>query len=243
MSDFSPGFAGRISAAEHILARAFGDGVGFAPSEVDQIGRRVFEEVPAQPRHFAPANPEANPTEGWDPFTADPQHATEHGQFIDPIAAAHDAGFAEGHAAALVEAEAVRARETALLDQVSAALASGAHFDRDRMAGQLRQTVLHLVTRLVGEVGVAPDVLATRINSAVDLLADSAESALLRLHPDDIAFVQGKLPPAVFPVGDPHIQRGGFVIESASTIVEDGPDLWLEQLAQAIDRVPIPPAC
>ena len=76
-----------------------------------------------------------------------------------------------------------------------------------------------------------------------DMLADSAESALLRLHPEDVPFVQGKLPATVFPVGDPHVQRGGFVIESASTIVEDGPDLWLEQLAQAIDRVPIPPVC
>lgn len=243
MSDFSPGFAGRISAAEHVLARAFGDGAGFAPSEIDRIGRRVFAETPAQPRHFAPANPDANPTDGWDPFTADAQHSAEHGAFIDPIAAAHEAGFAEGHAAALVEAEAAKARETALLDQISTALASGAHFDRERMAGHLRQTVLHLVTRLVGEVGVAPDVLAQRIHAAVDMLADSAESALLRLHPEDVPFVQGKLPATVFPVGDPHVQRGGFVIESASTIVEDGPDLWLEQLAQAIDRVPIPPAC
>jgi flagellar assembly protein FliH len=30
------------------------------------------------------------------------------------------------------------------------------------------------------------------------------------------------------------------VLESASTIVEDGPELWLEQLAQAIDRVAVP---
>jgi flagellar assembly protein FliH len=243
MSDFAPGFAGRISAAGTVLARAFGDGADFAPSEVDRIGRRVFEEAPAQPRHFAPANPDANPTEGWDPFAADKQHNHDHGPFVDPISAAHEAGFAEGHAAAVVEIEAAQAREAALLDQVSTALATGAHFDRERMAGQLRQTVLHLVTKLVGEVGVAPDVLATRINAAVDLLADSAESALLRLHPEDVAFVQGKLPATVFPVGDPHIARGGFVIESASTIIEDGPDLWLEQLAQAIDRVPIPPIC
>jgi len=111
------------------------------------------------------------------------------------------------------------------------------------MAGQLRQTVLHLVSKLVGEVGVAPDVLAARINAAVDMLADSAESALLRLHPDDVPLVEGKLPATIFPVADPHVARGGFVIESASTIVEDGPDLWLEQLAQAIDRVPIPPPC
>jgi hypothetical protein len=38
MSDFSPGFAGRISAAEHVLARAFGDGAGFAGAGHDLVG-------------------------------------------------------------------------------------------------------------------------------------------------------------------------------------------------------------
>lgn len=240
MSDFQPGFAGRHRAAAHILQRAFSEPVGFAPSEVDHIGRRRFDDEAASPKHFSPADPGSNPTEGWDPFASELPKA---GAFTDPIAAAHAAGVAEGHAAALAEIEDARARETALLDQVSAALAQGAHFDRDRMAGHLRQTVLHLVTKLVGEVGIAPDVLAARITAAVDLLADSAESALLRLHPDDVPLVEGKLPPSMFPVGDPHLARGAFVIESASTIVEDGPELWLEQLAAAIDRVPIPPPC
>lgn len=243
MSDFQPGFAGRHRAAAHVLQRAFADPVGFAPSEVEHIGRRRADEELMAPRHFSPADPDRNPTEGWDPFESDLSRAQAGGgAFSDPIAAAHAAGFAEGRAAALAEIEDVKAREQALLDQVSTALAAGAHFDRERMAGQLRQTVLHLVTKLVGEVGVAPDVLAGRITAAVEMLADSAESILLRLHPEDVALVEGKLPPTVFPVGDPHVSRGGFVIESASTIVEDGPDLWLEQLAAAIDRVPIPPA-
>jgi flagellar assembly protein FliH len=241
MSDFAPGLAGRHRAAAHILQRAFADPVGFAPSDVTRMGSRNFSE-PAGPKHFSPADPDTNPTEGWDPFAAD-QTKASHGPFSDPIAAAHAAGFAEGQAAAIAEAEDAKAREAALLDQVSTALAAGAHFDRERMAGQLRQTVLHLVSKMVGEVGVAPDVLAGRIATAVDLLADSAESALLRLHPDDVPLLEGKLPATIFPVGDPHVARGGFVIESASTIVEDGPDLWLEQLAQAIDRVPIPPPC
>lgn len=243
MSDFAPGFAGRINAAEHLMRRAFGESAGFAPAAVDRIGRRGFDEPVVQPRHFTPAEPGANPTQGWDPFSADIAQAAEHGPFVDPIAAAREAGLVEGRAAALAEIEAAKAREAALLDQVSDALAKGAHFDRERMAGHLRQTVLHLVTRMVGEVGVAPDILSQRIHAAVDLLADSAESALLRLHPEDVPLVEGRLPASIFPVGDPHVARGGFVIESASTIVEDGPDLWLEQLAQAIDRVPIPPAC
>lgn len=241
MSEFQPGFAARHRAAAHVLQRAFAEPVGFAPSEVDHIGRRRFDDEAASPKHFTPADPGSNPTEGWDPFESDlPKPAPA--AFVDPIAAAHEAGYAEGRAAALAEIEEAHAREAALLDQVSTALAQGAHFDRERMAGHLRQTVLHLVTKLVGEAGVAPDILAARINAAVEMLADSAESAILRLHPDDVGLVQGKLPATVFPVGDAALARGAFVIESASTIVEDGPELWLEQLAQAIDRVPIPPA-
>lgn len=237
MSNFAAGFAGRIHAAEAILHRAFPDAVPFAPSQVEQIGRRT-SAPPMPPRHFAPAAPGTPATQGWDPFEAD----TAEG-FGDPIAAAREAGIAEGRAAALAELAAAQGRETALLDQVSTALAKGAHFDRERMAGHLRQTVLHLVAKMVGEIGVAPDILAGRIAAAVDLLADKAESALLRVHPDDVALLAGKLPASVFAAGDPHLQRGAFVVESASTIVEDGPDLWLEQLAAAIDRVPIPPSC
>jgi flagellar assembly protein FliH len=235
-SDFAPGLAGRHRAAAHILQRAFSEPVGFAPADVTRMGSR--QEM-VEPKHFSPADPNSNPTEGWDPLTAD---QPKPGPFADPIAAAHKAGFEEGRATALAESEEAKAREAALLDQVSTALAAGAHFDRERMAGQLRQTVLHLVTKLVGEVGIAPDVLAGRISTAIEMLADSAESVLLRLHPDDVALVEGKLPATIFPVGDPNVARGGYVIESASTIVEDGPDLWLEQLAAAIDRVPIPPA-
>jgi flagellar assembly protein FliH len=238
MSDpeaFVPGLAARSAGIAEALQRAFAPPVAFAPRAV---GPR--DAAPAEPKHFSPAEPGHNPTEGWDPF--DPEPAPEPREFVDPIAAARAAGYAEGLAAGRAEADAAAAQQAALLQQVSDALAQGAHFDRERMAGHLRQTVLHLVSKMIGETGIAPDVLAARIEAASDMLADSAESAILRLNPEDVALVEGHLPKTVFPVGDPHVARGGFVIESASTIVEDGPDMWLEQLAQAIDRVPIPPA-
>ena len=121
------------------------------------------------------------------------------------------------------------------------ALRNEGRLDRELMARQLRQTVMFLVTRLIGEAGISPDILARRIDSAAEILADSAESALLRVHPDDVALLEGRLPKTVFAVGDADIARGSFVLESASTIVEDGPELWLEQLALAIDRVAVPP--
>ena len=120
-----------------------------------------------------------------------------------------------------------------------AALATD-RLDRDRVATQLRQTVLLLVGKLVGEIGISPDLLAGRIESATELLADSAEAALLRLHPDDVALIEGTLPKSIFAAGDPNVARGSFVLESASTIVEDGPAMWLDQLASAIDRVAVP---
>jgi flagellar assembly protein FliH len=238
MSDFVPGLAARQGSAgiAEALQRAFAPPVGFAARAVNARDATTIVE----PRHFSPAEPGHKPTEGWDPFDAAQEIAPK--PFVDPVSAAHEAGYAEGFAAAQAEAEAATQAQAALLRQVSDALAQGAHFDRERMAGHLRQTVLHLVTKMIGEAGVAPDVLAGRIETAIDLLADSAESAILRLNPDDVSLVDGKLPKSVFPISDAAVQRGGFVIESASTIVEDGPDLWLEQLAAAIDRVPIPPA-
>lgn len=239
MSSFVPGLAARSEGIAEALKQAFALPGEFAPRELPPRGG----EPPAQPRHFSPAEPGHKPAEGWDMFDPEPEPEPRPKQaFVDPVAAARAAGYAEGLATGRAEADAAAAQQAALLRQVSDALAKGAHFDRERMAGHLRQTVLHLVGKMIGEAGIAPDVLTRRIEAAVDLLAGSAESAILRLHPDDVALVEGHLPDSIFAVGDPHVARGGFVIESASTIIEDGPDLWLEQLAAAIDRVPIPPA-
>ncbi|MEG3087491.1 FliH/SctL family protein [Sphingomonas sp. PB4P5] len=239
MSNFAAGFSARHDAAARILHQAFDQPKpGFAAYDVRERAARSgpvgFAPQASNPKHFAPENPGINPTEGWDPF--DPQAAS----FVDPIATAHAAGYAEGVAAALAERSGAAARDAALLATLGAALRAEDRLDRDKMARQLRQTVLFLVTKLVGEIGVAAELLAGRIETAAEMLADAAESAMLRVHPDDVALLDGKLPRAIFAVGDAGVARGAFVLESVSTIVEDGPELWLEQLAQAIDRVAVP---
>lgn len=234
MSDFVAGFAARHDAASHVLQAAFAPPLGFAAADP-----RERAAAPARPRHFAPAERGANPTAGWDPL--DP--SARGNDFLDPLAAAHAAGFAEGQAAALAEARGDHDRDAALLTELAAALRSGNLFDREAMAQRLRQTVLLLVTKVVGETGVAADLLAARVDAAAALLTEGTESALLRLNPADVALVEGKLPAAIFPAGDATIARGSFLLESASTMIEDGPALWLEQLAQAIELVPVPPTC
>ena len=249
---FVAGFAARHDAAARLLRQAFAPPAGFAaldPREriapIDLHGAAAPSAAsgsvsfsPQGPKHFSPADPDTHPTAGWNPL--DP--SSDPVGFIDPLAAAHASGFAEGQATAEAAAAIARTRDAALLTDLAAALVSGAGVDRDAIARRLRQTVLALVTKLIGDVGIAPDLLTARIEAAAELLSDQAESALLRLHPDDVALVKDGLPATIFAAGDTGVARGAFILESTSTIVEDGPDLWLAQLAAAIERVPLPAA-
>ncbi|MBN8808018.1 MAG: flagellar biosynthesis protein FliH [Sphingomonas sp.] len=238
MSDPAPtgfvaGFAGRRDAAGAALRQAYATkGVAFAPRSITPTP----PGEPVQPRHFSPADPDANPTGGWDPFDSD-QPTTS---FVDPVTTARAQGYEEGLAAAIANGGRLAERDQALLQELRAAIADDSRIDRERLAGRLRGAVMTLVTRLVGEQGIDAELLNRRVANAAKLIGDDAESALLRLNPDDVALVDGCLPANVFAAGDPHVARGHFVLESAATIVEDGPDLWLEQIAQAIDRAGLP---
>ena len=250
MSSFSPGFVPRHTASPEAMRSAMQSGsAGFAPADLSGYGSRKrpksFSPQPAEParanadapKHFAPADHGSDPTQGWDPL--DP-NAEARSQFLDPIEAARMAGLAEGMAHARLLAREEAERNIALMQSIAHALQSSDRIDREKLARQLRETVLSLVTRLVGETGVSAERLNDRIAAATALLADSAESAILRVNPEDVALVQDHLPATVMAIADAAIERGGFLLESASTIVEEGPDLWIEQLSQAIERVAVP---
>ena len=233
---FVVGFPGRRDAAASALAEAQAQAIpGFAPAD---LIRRIEDAFGGGPKHFSPANSDEDPADGWDA----PGPDAEPTPLVDPVAEARAAAYEEGFAAATAAFETNAARDRALLDALLTEIRAGRGLDREAVALRLRQTVLALVERLVGEVGVSGELLAARIQAATELLADSSESALLRVHPDDVALLDGGLPDTIFAVGDAQVARGSFVLEAASTIVEDGPALWLEQLATAIDRAPLPSA-
>lgn len=239
-SDFVAGFVSRHDLAAGVLQQAFAPAAGFVEAPLVVTPKSFSPHAPSVPRepaatHFSPADRDARPTEGWDPLSCDVGETT-----LDPLAEAHAAGYAEGLAAAAAEMQAHAERDRALIAHLAEGLADAKHIERGVFAERMRATVLHLVTRIVGEVGIAPDVLAQRISAATDCLADASESAMLRVHPDDVPLLEGRLPATVFAVGDPHVTRGSFVLESASTVVEEGPEAWLQQLTAAIDRVPAP---
>lgn len=232
---FVAGFAPRHDEAAVRLQRVFADRpAGFAPGDLIARIEEAFSAAPQPHRPPEPA-PVADPP-GLDPVVA----AMAEAPPVDPLAEAYQAGVDAGYAAARAEYEAGAARDHALIEAIATALKSDERIDRERIARQLRQTVLHLVGGLIGETGIAGDLLAGRVEAAAELLADQAESALLRVNPADVALLDGRLPETIFAVGDAALARGSFVLEAASTIVEDGPDLWLEQLTSALDKVAVP---
>lgn len=198
-----------------------------------------FSPAPG-PKHFRPANPGTNPTEGWDPF--DPMGERDQEPVHAPIDAV-DAARAEGFAAGMAEAERLAAErgevDAQALAQVASLLEMMSGFERDLLAGRLRETVLFLVRRLVGEVGVSAELLERRITAAVELLAETSEVATLRLNPADHALIEGHQPARVTLVPDGTIGRGGFRIETRTTVIEDGPEAWLAQLAAALDKAAV----
>jgi flagellar assembly protein FliH len=218
---------GALGAAMSGMRSGFAEGgpVGFSPAP--------------EPKHFRPADPGFKPTAGWDPF--DPlgdKPKTDIGS--DAIDAARAEGFAEGMATAERMAAERGEADAQALARIAAVLEATAAFDRDALASCLRQTVLALVTRLVGEAGVSAELLTGRIEAAVALIADTAEPAILRLNPEDLKLLEGHVPAPLLAVQDPAIERGGFRVETRSTAIEDGPSAWLNQLAAALDRAALP---
>jgi flagellar assembly protein FliH len=218
---------GALGAAMSGMRGGFAEGgpVGFSPAP--------------EPKHFRPADPGLKPTAGWDPF--DPlgdRPKADTGS--DAIDAARAEGFAEGMATAERMAAERGEADAQALARIAAALEATAGFDRDALAGRLRQTVLALVSRLIGEAGVSTELLTKRIEAAVTLIADSAEPAMLRLNPEDLKLLEGHVPAPLLAVQDPAIERGGFRVETRSTAIEDAPSAWLNQLAAALDRAALP---
>lgn len=235
MSDFVAGFVARHAAPAERLRAVLEPEPGFAAASPRAPKHFSPKPAGAGPKHFSPADPDGDPTDGWNPLDPSLDEPV-----LDPLQAAREAGYADGFAAATAALRQAEERDRAMLGDLVEAMGQAGRIDREAMAGRLRATVMLLVGRLVGEVGVSADLLSRRVVAATDLLAEKSESALLRVHPDDVDLLEGKLPDNVFAAGDAGVERGSFVLEAASTVVEDGPELWLEQLAQAIDRVPLP---
>lgn len=146
--------------------------------------------------------------------------------------------FAEGHAKgfeeALAQAKAEHEAENAARERIELAFVELFEADRARIEERLRQCVLQLCEAALAPLALEPEQLTKRIGAALDLLRRAEDERVLRLHPEDIALLKGRLPDQVKVEADASLKRGELRVETAEGGVEDGPRQWRRVLAETL---------
>ena len=170
-------------------------------------------------------------------FAAGPRSnapASEPVPVEDPLAVAWDEGFAAGAATAEAEAQA-RAEETAAASAIiELAFARLDIAQEEALRQRLHETVTALCESAIAPLALDPDALARRVVRAAMMLSRAEDERVLRLHPDDLALLSGRLPAGLPVEPDPALERGALRMETQSGGVEDGPGQWRRAVAEAL---------
>lgn len=152
----------------------------------------------------------------------------------DPVSRAYADGYMKGAEEALETARANAAEEAAARGKIETAFDRLSETESQRLEERLRETVLALCESALAPLAIDPDGLAARIRKALDLLRRAEDDRILRLHPDDLALVAGRLPDGLKIEPDPALPRGELRIETSEGGVEDGPEQWRRTIAEAL---------
>lgn len=165
---------------------------------------------------------------------ADAPAPTTIEQVDDVRAAAFAEGFEQGRRAT----EEALTGEREALARLAAALEVLQPEAPHDLAAMLAETVERLVRQIVGEVSLDGDLLLQRASAVAALIAEDATPSRMRLHPDDHARLEGAALP-VERVADPQLAPGTVLLEVGDGWIEDGPEVGLEKLRIALDRMGI----
>jgi flagellar assembly protein FliH len=176
----------------------------------------------------------------WAQADADPE--TFHGAASNDMASAeallaqgYAEGLSEGRRLAMIDLE----EERSALARLAASLEALKPENSDGLAALLADTVKRLVTQIVGEVEINADTLQERVQAIAAMIAEETAPKRLRLHPTDVARLQGATLPLDM-VADPMLAPGTIVLDTGSGWVEDGPHVRLEKLRAQLDRLGAP---
>lgn len=152
----------------------------------------------------------------------------------DPIARAYAEGYAKGAEEAGAQARFEAAQDMAARGKIEAAFEKLAEADTLRLEERLRETILVLCDQAVAPLAIDPEGLSVRIQKALAMLRRAEDERVLRLHPQDLALVNGHLPSGIKVEPDAALERGEIRVETADGGVEDGPQQWRRILAEAL---------
>lgn len=147
--------------------------------------------------------------------------------------AAHEEGFAAGHAEGLAQAQAemrrLQARLEGILDAFSRPLAE--------LEGEVEQALTELAARVAGALvrhayTVEPALIAKLTREALDSLGEKPRAVEVRLHPEDLEAVEPLLAAAggVRVIADPALARGDLRVHAEDVRLDARLSSRLEQI-------------
>lgn len=184
-------------------------------------------EVPALDQRHADAD--AHPQPEDEPLPQPP--SLEEIEAIQR--AAHDEGFAAGHAEGLAHAQSdmrrLQARLEGILDAFSRPLSE--------LEGEVAEVLVELSTRIAGTLvrhsyTEHPELLAKLTREAIDSLGERPRHVEVRLHPEDLEAVEPLLGAITNTrlVGDPALARGDLRVHAEDVRLDARLSTRLEQI-------------
>ena len=154
----------------------------------------------------------------------------------DPLSAAWAEGFSAGATTAEAEAQVRTDTQAAALGRIELAFARLDGAQEEALRQRLHETVSALCEAAIAPLALDPEALARRVAHAAAMLARADDDRLLRLHPDDLALIDARLPKGLAVKPDPALPRGALRMETQSGGIEDGPGQWHRAIAEALAR-------
>ncbi len=139
-------------------------------------------------------------------------------------------GFEQGSAAAAELFEIERDRLIALLEACDALKSEAS----EEVAAMIAETVMALVTQIVGSVEIDSGLLIRRTKEAVAIIAETDGARTLHLHPEDIPVIEGANL-SINIMADEALPRGSVRVGYSAGWVEHGIPLYLDALHEALD--------
>ena len=173
-------------------------------------------------------------------FRSDPRYARQVAETPaeppaeDPLATAYSEGFAAGIDQACAEAEARAAAEAAACAKLGLSLARLDAEMAETLRQRLEETVIALCEATIAPLALDRDALAARVERAIAMFNRADDERVIRLHPDDAAFLAPAMNADWALVPDPLLERGALRIETTSGGLEDGPEQWRRAIAEAL---------
>lgn len=187
---------------------------------------------PAQPVNFVP----------WSAKYAESREseavAANDAGLIDTArlqAEAFSEGFNEGRRTVELEV----ASERHAIARLAEALEQYRPEPPEALAELLAETVDRLVRQIIGEAVIDQAMLEMRVSHVAEIIAEATAPARMRLHPDDLERL-GTARLDLEMVADPALLPGSVIVETGTGWIEDGPEVGIEKLRQALERMSVP---